>query len=452
MTVDFAVAVNGGDGPGTEIMPITPVEKSMTTVTVEQAGSGSGMIAVDTGGIILAGSTDKTLTFTYTVAGEASYPKDVRIAVPDGWDAPIASSYTVSLKRSGQTQLRMVEQSTRVAGSMVARVVRNQTLMGGDLIIFVYDSATTPADPETSMFAVEFDGGSIGSANVLVQAADASKLVIDAPSKVSVDTDAAPARISIMIQDADDGEAASAEAVTVGLSSTSSTGSFSEAPGGADVDQVIIRAGMSSKMVYYSDSRIGSTAILTVSDDDGVLTHDTASIVVSTDVLALNSVSFMISGGKDAAMDGDTITVTADITGAPSKTPTFTIGTTIVPSNGGGTDMMDVDGDGTYTGSHTLAAGSAEGSHDVTVHVAGAEPETMMAENMLVVDNTMPSVTITAPAADMTVANGESVTITATVGDGTGSGIASRYGRCLYVGFHSNRCRADGGSRWFLQR
>ena len=99
---DFAVAVNGGDGPGTEIMS---VEKSMITVTVEQAGSGSGTIAVDTGGIILAGSTDKTLTFTYTVAGEARYPKDVRIAVPDGWDAPIASSYTVSLKRSGQTQL-----------------------------------------------------------------------------------------------------------------------------------------------------------------------------------------------------------------------------------------------------------------------------------------------------------------------------------------------------------
>ena len=384
-TVDFAVAVNGGDGPGTEIMPITPVEKSMTTVTVEQAGSGSGMIAVDTGGIILAGSTDKTLTFTYTVAGEASYPKDVRIAVPDGWDAPIASSYTVSLKRSGQTQLRMVEQSTRVAGSMVARVVRDQTLMGGDLIIFVYDSATTPADPETSMFAVEFDGGSIGSANVLVQAAEASKLVIDAPSKVSVDTDAAPVRISIMIQDADDGEAASAEAVTVGLSSTSSTGSFSEAPGGAAVDQVTIPAGMSSKMVYYSDSRVGSTAIITVSDDDGVLTHDTASIVVSTDVLALNSVSFMISGGKDVAMDGDTITVTADITGTPSETPTFTIGSIVI---GGGSDMMDDDGPGTYTGSHELASGSAEGSHNVTAHVAGAQPETMMAENMLVIDNT----------------------------------------------------------------
>ena len=240
--------------------------------------------------------------------------------------------------------------------------------------------------------------------------------------KVSADADAAPAKITIMIQDADGGAAATAEAVTVGLSSTSSTGSFSETADGAAVDQVTISAGMSSKMVYYSDSRVGSTAIITVSDDDGVLTHDTASIVVSTDVLALNSVSFMISDGKDVAMDGDTITVTADIAGAPSKTPTFTIGSIVI---GGGSDMMDADGDGTYTGSHTLASGSAEGSHNVTVQVVGAEPETRMAEDMLVVDNTMPLVAITAPAADMTVANGESVTITATAGDGTGSGIAS---------------------------
>ena len=351
-TADFAVAVNGGDGPGTDIMP---VEKSMTTVTVGEAGSGSGMIAVDTDGIILAGSTDKTLTFTYTVAGEASYPKDVRIAVPDGWDAPVALSYEVSHKRGTQTSREgtMVEQSTRVPGSMVARVVRDETLMGGDLIIFVYTSTTTPAEPETSMFVVEFGGGAVteGNSDVLVQAAEASMLDIDAPTKVSADMEAAPAKITIMIQDADGGEAATADAVTVGLSSTSSTGSFSEAPGGAAVDQVTIKAGMSSKMVYYSDSRVGSTAILTVSDDDGVLTHDTASIVVSTDVLALNSVSFMISDGKDVAMDGDTITVTADIAGTPSKMPTFTIGT-IVPISGGGSDMMDADGDGTYTGSH----------------------------------------------------------------------------------------------------
>ena len=59
------------------------------------------------------------------------------------------------------------------------------------------------------------------------------------------------------------------------------------------------------------------------------------------------------------------------------------------------------------------ASGSAEGSHDVTVHVG--EELNMMADSMLEVDNTMPSVMITAPAADTTVANGGSVTISATV-------------------------------------
>ena len=93
---DFAVAIDGGDGPDTGPIPVG----GMTTVTVGEAGAGSGTaIAIDTGGIVLAGSTDNTLTFTYTVAGAAGYPKDVRIAVPDGWDAPIPSNYTVTHKR-----------------------------------------------------------------------------------------------------------------------------------------------------------------------------------------------------------------------------------------------------------------------------------------------------------------------------------------------------------------
>ena len=208
---DFAVVFNGGGGPGTA--PIA-VEESMTTVTVEEAGPGSGTIAVDTDGIILAGDTDRALKFTYTVAGEASYPADVRIAVPDGWDVPIAGNYKVSFQRAGQTDSRKVEQkATQVPGSMVARVSRGETLMGGDLIIFEYDSATTPAEPETSMFVVEFDGGAVteGNSDVLVQAAEASMLDIDAPTKVSADMEADPAKITIMIQDADGGEAATAE-------------------------------------------------------------------------------------------------------------------------------------------------------------------------------------------------------------------------------------------------
>ena len=67
-----------------------------------------------------------------------------------------------------------------------------------------------------------------------------------------------------------------------------------------------------------------------------------------------------------------------------------------------------------YSGSHRLARGSAEGMHSVTVSINGVS---LAADDMLTVDNTVPSVEITAPTAGVTVVNGEMITITATVTD-----------------------------------
>ena len=78
----------------------------MTTVTVGEAGAGSGTAAAMTDGIVLPGSTENTLTFTYTVAGEAGYPADVRVAVTDDWTAVVSSNYTVTHKRAGITHSR----------------------------------------------------------------------------------------------------------------------------------------------------------------------------------------------------------------------------------------------------------------------------------------------------------------------------------------------------------
>ena len=78
--------------------------------------------------------------------------------------------------------------------------------------------------------------------------------------------------------------------------------------------------------------------------------------------------------------------------------------------------MTEDAGDGTYTGSYRLARGSAEGMHSVTVSINGVS---LAADDMLTVDNTMPSVTVTAPAAGITVINGQEITITATVTDAT---------------------------------
>ena len=52
--------------------------------------------------------------------------------------------------------------------------------------------------------------------------------------------------------------------------------------------------------------------------------------------------------------------------------------------------------------------------HSVTVSINGVS---LAADDMLTVDNTVPSVEITAPTAGVTVVNGEMITITATVSE-----------------------------------
>ena len=298
---------------------------------------------------------------------------------------------------------------------MVARVVRDQTLMGGDQIIFEYDSATTPADPETSMFAVEFDGGSIGNAEVIVQSAVASKLVIDAPDTVVGDAGAVPVAITIMIQDADGGEAAVADDVTVNLVSTNtSTGSFSLTAGGGAVEQAPIPAGMSSAMVYYSDSRVGSTPTILISDDDSVLSSANTTIQVTTSVDTVDTVTV----DPEVATVGD---VTVTVKGVPGKTGTdavFSVGELVTDAS----LTESATSPGTYTGTVTVVEDLQDGTHDVMATLGEANKTETGA---LTIDTMMPSITLTAPAAGTTVANGGSVTITATAGDGTGSGIAS---------------------------
>ena len=427
----FAVAVDGGEGPDSADGPVpmavaVPEDKSLA-VSVREARPGSGTIDVDTDGAILAGSTGNTLTFTYTAAGQISTSlTEFRVIVDEDWSKPIAGgkasdkkgTYSITHLRGFSEYSTIVEKIAPIDYDMIARVKSGASpIMGGDTIEFEYQNADAPADAETSVFKVEFAGQTlaVGSAEVLVQAADADQIALTVPSSVSVDEGAARAKVTVMIQDANGDKAAADDDVEVTFETSSKTGTFALTATGAGEAElsITVKQGAYSAPVYYSDSAAGTTARITASTDN--LGSDAETIAVSSDVVSIGPVSFAISDGKDVAMDGDTVTVTADISGAPSETPTFTIGTTVVPSNGGGTDMTDADGDGTYAGRHTLAPGSAEGSHDVTVHVAGAEPETRMADSMLVIDNTMPSVTITAPAADTTVADGDTVTISATV-------------------------------------
>ena len=139
-------------------------------------------------------------------------------------------------------------------------------------------------------------------------------------------------------------------------------------------------------------------------DATDVADADALTITANTENPMLESVDFSPKVAKDL----DTITVTA--TGTAFQNPTFMI----ADVNFSGISMTEDAGDGTYSGSHRLARGSAEGMHSVTVSINGVS---LAADDMLTVDNTVPSVGITAPTAGVTVVNGETITITATVTD-----------------------------------
>ena len=127
--------------------------------------------------------------------------------MPDGWTPPASrNDYTVMHERDGDPVLDAVEPKDPADGAMIARVVDGESVMGGDQIIFTFEDVTAPADADSYEFEVTFREQAIAtSPMVIVQDAEASKLVIEAPDKVSVDDDAAPAKITIMIQDADGG-------------------------------------------------------------------------------------------------------------------------------------------------------------------------------------------------------------------------------------------------------
>ena len=399
-TAKFAIAADGGDGPGTGVKAVG----GMDTVTVNEAGPGSGMATAMTDGIVLPGSTENTLTFTYTVAGEASYPADVRVAVPDGWTSVVPSNHTVTHKRAGRTQSSdMVQEKSPIDGAMVARVVSGEKVLGGDQIIFTFENVTAPTDAGAYAFEVTFRNQAIAShPMVIVQNAAASKLAIKAPSKVSGDASAAPAGITIMIQDVDGGAAAVADDVTVNLVSTNtSTGSFSKTADGDAMTMVTIPAGMSSVMVYYSDSRVGSTATILFSDDGGGLSTATTTIAVTTSVDAVTDVTV----SPMLAKAGDTVTVSAK--GTPGRTVMFSVDSIVTNRS------MTEASTGSYSGSFMVVADQhADGNYTVTVSL---NDESMTAS--LAIDSIAP--TVSASASPATVGNGDTVTITATVDGAT---------------------------------
>ena len=279
-------------------------EDTDVKLDVGYAKPGSGMGSVSQR-VIDTSATGVNLTFTYTAAGEIAYPKEFRVRVPGttgtGWSAPVNTTATADKGsfsvqhidvEDGDTKRRTVEKLSVVGRDMVARVkggiLADFNVMAGDEIRFTYMNADAPTADEVSDFQIRFDGTLVeGDTTVRVQSSMATALGLKSAETVSVDADAAPLAITVELQDSDENMRGMGSAVSVRLAS-SSEGTFSEMMGeaGTALLTVSIPAGDSSKIVYYSDSIVGTPTITATA---AVLTTATHDVSVTSDVVELTS-------------------------------------------------------------------------------------------------------------------------------------------------------------------
>ncbi len=402
--VKFAVASHGG--LATDMFADVSGMDTVLTVDVQEARPGAGMAMVEPM-IVQAGATGVNLTFTYTAVGQIDPPREFRVRVPMSWGTPTNEGTFVDNKNtysvvhrdsSGGIQTAIVEELPPIGQEMVARVrIAGLNVEAGDQIQFIYENLDAPATTEISAFQLSFDNKTVeGNVQVRVQDSTPSMLSLASAGTVSADAGAMPLGITVGLADAD-GDAVAMETDTmVTLTSTSATGAFSMMAGEAGTASatVTIAGGDVSAMVYYTDSTAGTA---TISASAPGLEGKDHMVTVTGGVIEITSV--MVS--PTVAKDGATVTVTA--MASAGQAPMVTIENIVT---GGG--MVESPA-GTYTRTDTLAAGTQEGMHRVSVSIGDVM---MAAGDMLTVDNTPPTVTVTAPESAM---NGDTVMISATV-------------------------------------
>ena len=419
-----------GDGPGTDFGAAVGVlvdesgaaiDADAQKVDVLDVEPGSGTVEVRGPAVVTVGLTAYEITIIYTADAQISAEKAIAVQIPIGWSDPIdddaamdddgnynEGTYTVVHKNADGTSFTdrygdpidgMVEKAD-VADRMLMASVTGDGVAAGETVIFTFQNATASADAGPSTFQVYYDGAQVESDDdvVLVQSGEgAAMLALSSEEDTFIIDEGGSLTVTVMLQ-ADDGSAATRAVDTViALESSSDNGSF-------DPATVTIAAGETMGTSDYSDGSVGSVEITASTDATDVAAADALTITANTEMPMLESVDFSPKVAKDLT----TITVTA--VGTPFQNPTFMI----EDINFSGISMTEDAGDGTYTGSHRLARGSAEGMHSVTVSINGVN---LAADDMLTVDNTAPKVEVTAPAAGMTVVNGEMITISATVTD-----------------------------------
>ena len=423
----FAVAVDGGSGPGEGPAAVTPDPADATTISVGDASPGSGTRGIVLAQAVTINSNGNTLTFTYTATGAITDRElDIRVDVPSGWSAPTdredaeaRGSFTVTHRKlDANKTLKLqtpanasVEKIGPFDRQMAARLKSGEsTLAAGDQVVFTYENADAPSTIGASTFVMYYGAEEVTMGDALTvlvgSGKDATALDVSVSADMILLEGDESVTVTVELQDEDGNDVPAAADMDVDLESSSATGSFMV--DGVEMDVVTIMQGSSSAMADYTDSTLGE-ATITVSS--GTLTEDTATVTVTTDVVEITSAGSTIADSdgvaKEVARDGDTVTVTAMAT--RGKTVTVMIDSIIVsPAD------MDESPAGTYTRSHTLAAGTQDGTYAITVSLGAVS----QSADSVTVDNTAP--TVTASASPAIVANGEMVTISAVVtGDAT---------------------------------
>ena len=421
----FIVESRGSSGG--DFMPITDEDSlAALTIDVKGAASGSGTATVmimnnKSGEVvydtatgaerrIFAGDDMTYLLFTYT-AEQSIAEGELEFIVPMGWTGP-------QQEDTNQAGYTYIEQGNALVSDEEYNdqtVTATVQMERGDAVKIHYGwyasengGAHAPDMAGTSVFQVNFDGASVDNPpSIIVHGGTASKLMVTAPSSVSADEGAAPAAITVEIQDDTDAAAVLADDLMVTLSSTSSTGSFADADGTAIANNMVtISAGMTQATVYYSDTGAGTTA--TIRAVAVGLDSARADIEVTSDIDRVDANSISVSSATAKA--GDTVTVTAS--GTAGKTATFSVGEVVTTM----TMTESPAGSGSYSGSFNVVQDQHDGMHNVTVNIGNASA---MVANAVTVDTSAPTVSDVS-ASPATVGSGDMVTISAVVtGDAT---------------------------------
>ena len=277
----FAVAVDGGSGPGEGPADVTPDPADATTIEVGDAapGSGKGMIQRPLAKAVTIGSAENTLTFIYTATGAITdRTLDIRVKVPAGWspptdreDADARGSFTVDHKKL-DADGDLVEQTAANAAveklgpfdrEMAARLTSSGSLAAGDQVIFTYQNADAPSDVGPSTFTMFYGGEEVKDADLTVLVGSgkvATALVVDVSADMILVEDDESVTVTVMLRDEDGNDVPAETDLDVGLvSSNSDTGSFMV--DGEAEEMVTIKAGTSSAMASYTDSTLGEATI-----------------------------------------------------------------------------------------------------------------------------------------------------------------------------------------------